>query len=190
VVHVERELLFLRGLETTIVLDRLTTGASSGVTAASQVNTFILHSETNPTMEDVQHLTITNGTQVLRATTLVPAGSPRRQVVNEGNPGKGQYRIETDGATGNAQRYFLHVLQARDTSGSNLTASLVDSNPGDPTTGTFTVTLHPASGADTVVVFNKGQTSRAGTVNLAGAGALPLRTDVQPITYGDDGPAW
>lgn len=199
VVHVEREFLFLRDLETIVILDRLTTGnvvmgIDEGVTAADEVNTFLLHSETEPSLDDANHITITNGTQVLHVTTLVPATPDAVRSINERScsgcsPIQGQYRIEID-TSGAAQRYFLNVLQARDTSGSNLTASVVDSTPADPTTGTFTVTLHPATGSDTTIVFNKGQTSSGGTVNLAGAGAVNLRSDVQGITYTDNGPVW
>ena len=197
VVHVERELLFLRNWETTVIFDRLTTGAVTkgvdiGLSAANQVNTFVLHSEVNPTIEDASHITITNGAQALRVTTLVPA-SPTRRVINEVCSGCdsriGQYRIELD-TSGAAQRYFLNVLQARGTSDGNITATVVDSVPADPTIGKFTVTLHPPTGNDTTVIFNKGQTSVGGTLNLAGAGAVPLGTGVQGITYTDNGPVW
>jgi prepilin-type N-terminal cleavage/methylation domain-containing protein len=197
-VHAEREYLFLRNLETTVILDRLTTGnvirgVDTGVPAANEVNTFLLHSEVDPTLEDATHITIANGTQVLRMTTLVPA-NPTRRVVNEQScsgcsAGIGQYRIELD-TSGAAQRYFLNVLQARASNGQNITASVVDSAPADPLTGTFTVTLHPATGANTVIVFNKGQTSVGGTVNIAGAGVTSLRSGVQTISYTDNGPVW
>ena len=41
-----------------------------------------------------------------------------------------------------------------------------------------------------VVVFEKGQTSSGGTVDLAGAGATALGAGVQGITYTDGGPVW
>jgi len=197
-VHVEREFLFLRNLETTVIFDRITTGnvtmgVDIGKAAADVVNTFLLHSEVNPTLEDATHITITNGTQVLRVTTLVPS-SPTRRVIDEKSctgcgHEVGQYRIELD-TSGKAQRYFLNILQARASSDANITASVVDSAPGDPTTGTFTVTLHPATGSDTKIVFNKGQTSSGGTVSLTGAQALNLRAGVQTISYTDNGPVW
>jgi hypothetical protein len=196
VVHVERELLFLRSLETTVVLDRLTTGAptqgdDAGKTAAQVTNTFLLHSEASPTLEDTTHVALTNGTQVLRATTLVPAAPIAVRVVNEGvGLNKvGQYRIEID-TSGAAQRYFLHVLQARGTADGNVDASVLDSSPLTPASGTFTVTLHRAVGGDTVIVFNKGQTSSGGSLDLAGAGAAALSAGVQGITYTDGGPVW
>ena len=197
-VHVERELLFLRDLETTLVFDRMTTGnvtigPDAGVSAAKEVNTFVIHFETNPKLEDAAHLTATNGNQALRLTTLVPS-VPVRRVINEQScagcsKGIGQYRVELD-ASGAAQRYFLNVLQARDASAHNIVAAVVDSEPASLAMGTFTVTLQPSVGAATIVIFNKGQTSSGGTVNLAGAGAMALRGGVQPISYTDNGPVW
>jgi len=189
--HVERELLYLRSLETTIVLDRITTQNQSHpaatLTAAQVVTSFLTHYETNPTIEDANHFTATNGTQVLRQTVLLPQ-TPTRRVINEGGA-IGQYRVEVD-ASGAAQRYQLHVLQARDTAGSNIQATLVDSNLADPATGTFTITLHPTTGNDTVIVFNKGQSSNGGTINVAGGGVVNLRTTVQPVAYTDNGIVW
>jgi len=197
-VHVEREFLFLRELETTLVFDRLTTGnvtvgSDAGLAAANEVNTFVIHFETIPTLEDAAHLTATNGTQALRLTTLVPA-APVRRLINEQSCGGcskavGQYRVELD-TSGAAQRYFLNVLQGRDATGSNIVASVVDSAPSSPTTGTFTVTLQPSVGIATTVVFNKGQSSSGGTVSLAGASPIGLRAGVQTISYTDSGPAW
>jgi hypothetical protein len=197
VVHVEREFLYLRGLETTLIFDRLTTGnvtsgSDAGLPAANEVNTFVMHFETNPSLEDASHLTATNGTQALRLTTLVPA-APTRRVINEQSCGGcspvGQYRVELD-TSGASQRYFLNVLQGRDANAENITATVVDSAPSSPTTGTFTVTLQPSVGAATTVVFNKGQTSSGGTVNLAGTSTLALRVGVQSIGYTDGGPVW
>jgi len=198
VVHVERELLFLRDLETTLVFDRITTGnvtigSDKGLSAANQVNTFVIHFETNPMLEDTSHITATNGTQALRMTTLVPAASTRR-VINEQScggcsQGIGQYRVELD-TSGAAQRYFLNVLQGRDATGQNIVASVMDSTPADPSTGTFTVTLEPSAGVATTVVFNKGQTSIGGTVSLGGASPIALRAGVQTISYTDSGPVW
>jgi len=189
--HVERELLYLRSLETTIVLDRITTQnqthPSAALTAAQVVTSFLTHYETNPTIEDANHFTSTNGTQVLRQTVLLPQ-APTRRVITEGGA-VGQFRVEID-ASGAAQRYQLHVLQARDTAGSNIQATLADSNPADPATGSFTVTLHPMAGSDTVIVFNKGQTSSGGTISVAGGAVVNLRTSVQPVSYTDSGIVW
>ena len=189
--HVERELLYLRNLETTVVFDRVTTQnqthPAATLTAAQVVTSFLTHYETNPTIEDASHFTATNGTQVLRQTVLLPL-APARRVIDEGGA-VGQFRVEID-ASGAAQRYQLHVLQARDAGGANILATLADSTPADPATGTFTVTLHPTVGNDTVIVFNKGQSSSGGTINVAGGGVVNLRTTVQPVSYTDNGPVW
>jgi len=65
-----------------------------------------------------------------------------------------------------------------------------NSNPADPATGSFTVTLHPMAGSDTVIVFNKGQTSSGGTISVAGGAVVNLRTSVQPVSYTDSGIVW
>ena len=188
--HVEAEFIYVRSLETWVRLYRVLTQAQThggSQTAAGTVTSLFSHYETNPTIEDANHYTATNGTQVARQTVLIPSSATYR-VVTEGG-GVGQYRVEVDNS-GAAQRYHLDVIQARSTSGSNLTASVVDSNSGSTTLGTFTVTLHPATGSDTTIVFNKGQTSSGGTINVAASGVTSLISSVMPIAYTDDGPQW
>ena len=205
--HVEREFLFIRPLETLVILDRLVASNFSGtgfsIPAARIYKTFIAHCEVNWTIEDSTHETCTNGNDALRITNLEPT-SFRQRVVNESscpNAKKacapdGQYRLELD-TSGAAQQYFLNVLQARDSTGSNLTASVVDSAPADPTSGTFTVTLQPSVGNATTIVFNKtacaagvGECSSGGSINVAGTGSVNLRTNVEPISYTNNGPVW
>ncbi len=201
--HVEREFIFVRPFETMVILDRLVSSAVGTLPATVITKTFIAHCEVNWTLEDSTHESCTNGNQALRISTLAPSGFTQR-VVNESScPGAqapcntdGQYRLELD-TSGVAEQYFLNVLQARDSIAPNLTASVVDSNPVDPTSGTFTITLHPASGFDAVIVFNKttcavgpGQCSSGGTINVGGLGVINLRPDVQGISYTDDGPVW
>jgi hypothetical protein len=201
--HVEREFIYARGLETLVVLDRILTQNQThygSLTAATVVSSFLSHCETNPAVEDSQHFTCTDGSQIARQTVLVPASATYR-VINERScsgcdPTAGQYRIEVDNS-GATQRYSLDVIQSRASSGSNITASLVDSNPSDPTSGAFTVTLHPPTGSDTIIMFNKslcssgvGQCSSGGTIDVAGAGITNLRTNVQSITYSDTGFDW
>lgn len=205
--HVEREFVFVRPLETMVILDRLVSSAVSGtgysLTAAQIEKTFLAHCEVKWTLEDSTHETCANGNQVLRDTTLEPTNFTQ-QIVNESSCPNAQSACNTDGqyrleltASGAAQQYFLNILQARDRAAANLTASVVDSNADDPTSGTFTVTLHPSSGSDTTVVFNKtscavstGQCSSGGTINVAGAGAVSLATSVQGISYTSSGPVW
>ncbi len=159
--HVERELLFLRSLETLVILDRLQTTAPS---------TFLAHFETAPVLEDATHVTAVNGDQAVRLTTLSPAGATYR-VVDEGS--LGQHRLEVD-TTATGVVYFLHVVQARGAAGSNLAASLTESATQ------LTVSLGP-----TTVVFEKGATSSGGTVD-----GTALRADVQAVQLTHSGPSW
>lgn len=193
--HVEREFIYVRSLETLVVLDRILTQNQvngGSLTAAQVATSFVTHYENNPTITDSNHYYSTNGTQVLRQTVLVPSSATYR-VINEascsGCSSIGQYRVEVDNS-GAAQRYSLDVLQSSASGTGAVTASVVDSNSGSATSGTFTVTLAPAVGSSTVIVFNKGETSTGGTINLAGAGVGNLETDVEPITYTANGPVW
>jgi len=206
--HVEREFLYVRGLETLVVFDRILTGNQTfgtpgGLTAAQVVTSAITHFETLPTRAG-NVFTSTNGTQVVRQTVLVPAAITNPRIINEDcvgcrrvdpqtglpeGPIVGQFRLEVDNS-GVPQRYLLNVIQPRSNTQGDVAATVADSAPSDPNTGTFTVRLHPSSGADTVIVLNKGQTSVGGTIDVAGAGAVNLRTTVQQITYSDSGPAW
>jgi hypothetical protein len=193
--HVEREYIYVRPLETLVVLDRILTANQThdgSLTASQVVTSFLTHFETNPTITDSNHYSSTNGSQIVRQTVLVPASATYR-VINEnscsGCSTNGQYRVEVDNS-GASQRYSLDVLQSSASSTSALAASVLDSNPGDPTTGAFTVTLSPSVGSATTIVFNKGETSRGGTINLAGAGAVNLASSVEAISYTDNGPVW
>jgi len=172
-----RELIFVRDLETTVILDRLNTNNATTST------TFLLHAETNPTLEDTQHITITNGAEALRMTMLQPS-APSFGVVTEGGPG--QFRIEaTNSNPGNVLSYFLTVLQAKDVGASNISPSVVDSVPADPTSGTFTVTLD----ANHSMVFNKGATSSGGTITINST-LVNLRGNVAPIAVSTSGVVW
>ncbi len=172
-----REFVFVRDLDTTVIMDRLNTNSASTST------TFLLHSETAPTIEDAQHVTITNGAEALRMTMLEPL-SPLLKVVTEGGPG--QYRIEATNANpGSARSYLLTVLQARDASAANISPVALDSNPGNPTNGTFTVTLD----ANHSIVFNKGMSSSAGSITINGR-QTNFRLDVEPINVNSSGISW
>jgi hypothetical protein len=159
--HVERELLFLRGLETLIIVDRV---------QATAPTTFLAHFETMPTVEDATHVSAVNGDQAVRLTTLAPATATYR-VVDEG--GLGQFRLEVDN-TATGLTHWVHVVQARDAAAGNVNATLAE------TATELTVSL-----GGTTVVFNKGMTSSGGTVN-----GQPLRAEVQAVTLTESGPVW
>jgi hypothetical protein len=193
--HVEREYIYARPLETLVVLDRILTANQTkygSLTASQVVTSFLTHYETNPTITDSNHYSVTNGSEILRQTVLVPASATYR-VINEnscsGCSTTGQYRVEVDNS-GAAQRYSLDVLQSSASGTGSVTASVSDSNSGDPTTGTFTVTLTPSVGSATIIVFNKGETSSGGTINVAATGAVNLASGVENISYTDNGPIW
>jgi hypothetical protein len=176
--HVEREFVFVRNLETTIIFDRIKSNAVEGTPADKIAKTFIAHFEQNPTIEDPSHVTYTSGTQAIRASILVPK-TPETRVIDERKAkGDGINRLEVT-TSGAAQSYFLTVLQAKDASAPALQPTVAeDANQ-------FTVTLNPT----TTVVFKKGETSAGGSITVAGA-TTNFRNDVQSIAITDAGPVW
>lgn len=127
---IEREFLFLRGLETMLVFDRV------GTTSAGDTKTFLAHFEANPTVNSAdREVSYTAGNQSIYLKTLLPA-SPNYRIVNEaGN--HGQYRLELE-TSGQTETYFLNVLQARGSAEANVSASVVDNGTS------YTISLsHP-----------------------------------------------
>lgn len=165
-----RDFVFVRGLETMVILDRI---ESSTVNATK---TFLAHCETNPTA-GANTATCTNGTQALVMTTLVPATSTYR-VVAEGGA-VGQYRIEVDTTPDTAQSYILTVLQAKDAGASSLSPTVVEDGTS------FTLQLNGSNS----ITFVKGMVSTGGSITTGG-GTTSFRADVQPMTVTDAGPAW
>jgi hypothetical protein len=180
VAHAERELLFLRGLETTVILDRVASNATGGKTAEAITKTFLAHFEKAPVVDDPNHVTYTSDKQALRLTVLVPA-APTTRVIDEKSAKSstnGQFRLEVV-TSGAAQSYFLTVLQAKDASAPALDPKVTDDGTN------FNVTLD----ATHSVVFAKGPSSTGGSVTINGA-AKNLRADVQAISVTDSGPVW
>jgi hypothetical protein len=172
--HVEREFLFLRQLETTIVFDRIQT-------ATSVPRTFIIHFEQAPTLESNSRALATNGNQALRLITAYPANAVRRVVDEGGSTGLDRLEVE---ATAQGVDYLLNVLQARDSGGSDVTATVTD------TGSSFRLNVsHPTLGS-AEVVFQKGATSTGGTLALNGSSAAPLLNRVQGFQVTVAGPAW
>ncbi len=167
-----REFVFVRPLETLVILDRLQT-ASAGAT-----KTFLNHCETNPAVSGNNAATCTVGTQALVMTTLLPAQRLYR-VVDEGSHTNSQYRIEVDTTPGTAQSYILTVLQAKGSSDPSLSPSLVDNG------SSWTLTLAPG----TSITFQKGMTSTGGSITVDGV-PTPFRANVQTMSVTAAGPAW
>jgi len=189
---VVREFLFVRPLETWVVFDRMlscdNTRFPPTVLAANVIKTFVLHCENSPTIQDSNHVLITNGSQALRVTTLLPSTISYATVYDNASGGSdyAQNRLEIN-HSGEAQSYFLNVLQARASGGADLTASVTDDG------STYTVTLtHPTLG-NAKVVFTKGATSTGGQFGYAASGQPTLSnltTTVQGISVTDNGPVW
>jgi hypothetical protein len=184
--NVVREFLFIRPMETLVILDRLESNSVGTVMAANIPKAFLAHFENAPQITTPGTVLAVNGNQALRLITLVPA-NPTYRVVDESTGGGtaliAQYRLEVE-TSGQAQSYFLHVLQARDASAGNITATVAEDS------STFRVALsHPTAGTASVV-FNKGMTSFGGSVQLGSAPAEGLLGRVQSIVVGDAGPIW
>jgi hypothetical protein len=185
--HVEREYWFLRDIETFVILDRLQADT------AARSRTFVFHCEANPMLPDATHTLCVNGDQQLAVTTLIPAAPSSRTVINEttnANPAppaqNTQYRVEINDMPNATVSYTLHVLQAMDASGTRLAPTVVDSSPGDPASGTFTVTIDSKHS----LTIQKGMASSGGTITLSGT-ATPLRADVEGFGLdANDMPVW
>ena len=183
VVSVVRELVYFRGINVLMIVDRLQSDAPTTST------TFVSHCETNPTVKSATIACI-DGTQEAFYTALVPA-APSIAIIpenaNGANSPNWQYRIEANNANpGNVTSYNIYTIQLGDASGFGaLTPGFVDSNPGNPSNGTFTITLD----ANNSIVINKGITSSGGTIKAAGS-TKALATAVQGMTITDSGPVW
>jgi len=183
VVSVVREFYYFRGISVLAIVDRLQTDTPTRST------TFVSHCETSPTVVSAT-IKCVDGTQEALYTALVPA-APAIAVITENSNGANdpnwQYRIEANNANpGNVVSYNIYTIQLGDASGfSALTPGIVDSAPGTPTTGTFTITLD----ANDSLVINKGIKSSGGTIKAAGS-TKSLATGVQGMTIEDSGPVW
>jgi len=169
VLHVEREFVFVRELETLVVLDRIETRQ------ASAVKTFLAHCETEPRLAP-GGATCAGGGQALTLTTLVPSQPPYRVVPEGGRVG--QYRIEVD-APGGPLSHILTVLRAHDVRKPVPAPALSED------ARSLTVELERGLRLS----FAKGRQSAGGSLTAAGVTA-PLRADVQAIEVTDAGPAW
>lgn len=162
----------MRDLEALVIFDRIEANAVGSVPAATIKRAFVAHCETTWALSGGA-ATCTNGPQALRLTTLLPA-SPGKHATDEGTAPLGQSRLEvTD--SGSAQSYFLHVADAR----GSLSPSLTDNG------STCTVTLDGTH----AITFVKGMSSSGGSITIGGV-TTSFRSDVQPVTVTDSGPAW
>ena len=190
--HIVREFLFIRPLETLLILDRLeSTGEKQP--ANEVVKTFVLHFPEKPEAKGSNEVLARNGDQVLQVATLLPANSVSK-VIDEGDfsgrhfdPSYYQYRLEISDK-GQAESYFLHVLQARNDGEAGVQAKLEEGSDG------WTVRLDHANQGHAVVSLKKGTASTGGAVafsaNNVPANLQPLREGVQGIKVTESGPVW
>jgi hypothetical protein len=183
VVSAVREFIYFRGINVLMIVDRLQSDAPTTST------TFVSHCETKPTITSTT-IACVDGTQEAFYKALVPA-APTIAIVaenaNGANASNWQYRIEANNANpGNVVSYNIYTIQLGDTSGFNaLNPGVVDSSPGTPSSGTFTITLD----ANNTVVINKGIQSSGGSIRASGS-TKALATAVQGMTITDSGPVW
>lgn len=168
-----REFVFVRALETLVILDRLQV-ASAGAT-----RTFLSHCETAPVLSG-RSATCTVGGSALVTTTLLPgAAQVAYRVVDEGAAPYHQHRLEVDTTPGTAQSYILTVLQARDAGAASLAPSVTDGGTA------WTLALD----AGTSITFQKGMTSSGGAITQGGV-TRAFRAGVQAMSVGPGGPSW
>jgi hypothetical protein len=178
-----RDFLYVRPLDTLVALDRVE--STSNMTAATGVTkTFLLHFPNNPTLGANTALA-TKGNQALRLFTLVPAGqlAPSYVLVKEKMTGQSrstspQFRLE-ETTSGQPRSYLINVMQARDATGQDITATLTENS------SSFTITLSHATLGTAVIKLGKGMASTGGSFGYATSGIplsmTPLATSVQAI---------
>src|SRR5207248_189967 len=170
-----------------VVFDRVQSNS------ASSPKTFLLHFPNSPTISGNTVVGV-NGNQALKLTALTPAGqsAPTMKVVNEAVSSSGaadpQYRLE-ETTSGQAQSYLINVIQARGTTGADLTVTMTEDANG------FTITLvDPTTGKTAVVKLNKGMSSAGGSFGYSATGTptsfTPLTSQAQRVHATANGVTW
>ena len=180
---VVRELVYVRPLETLVVLDRME-ASDDRKSPKDVIKTFVLHSEPKPTV-DGSGVLIQNGDQALRVWTLLPAKGGRRASSWRGAPSDNTGSRSTPGAP--QLSHLLHVMQARGAKDPNVGVTFYENE----TTATVAL-MHPTKGV-AKVVFEKGAASKGGKIGWAKGGdppLAPLPEQVQTMQFSDSGPAW
>jgi hypothetical protein len=189
--HIIREFIFVKPLETMLVLDRLES-SSEQIPAEDVQKTFVLHFPQEPKIDGPNTVLAENGDQALRLITL--GSSPDYSVTDEGDfegphseSSFYQFRLNAT-LTGRAQDYFINVLQARGVNEEDVAAKITD----DGSSWTISLT-HPTKG-NARIVLNKGMVSAGGEVGYSPKGdpkdMTPLLDHVQSIRVTDSGPYW
>ena len=151
VLHAERETVFLRALETTVIFDRMES------TAPHQIA--LMHTRGAPIPSGGNSHVSINGNEAVRVSTLVPA-APAYQVVDEQRV-NGAHRLELNTAGTGELECFLSVVQARGKDEADLTIMLNQQG------GYWMLTLvHPTKGSARILL-NRGRTSVGGSVRVS-----------------------
>jgi len=171
---VQREFLYIKPMNTLIILDR--------VASSDTPNAFLLHFPNAPTVQGNTAIGV-NGNQELIDTSLTAGAT--NSVVNEGP--NGQYRFQ-ETVTGAAQSYFLNVLQATSVGGPTVAVSMTQTN------NSWTINLDSSTLGHAVVVLQAGMTTSGGSIGYS-ATSVPtsgtaLLDHVQSITVTPTGPQW
>ncbi|XCN73905.1 MAG: FG-GAP repeat protein [Candidatus Electrothrix aestuarii] len=185
IAHAEREFLFVRPLESLIILDRMESADTN------TAKTFLMHVQnTLQTSGSNSYLNV-NGDQTVRLTTLVPA-EPIYRVIDQRNAKYPySYRLEVE-TSGTGIQYFLHVVQARDSSASDLDITFEENE----TSFVINLLKQGAPGC-AKVVLDKGLHSSGGQFGYAVDATdcsqvelTALRDGIQPITVNSQGVSW
>ena len=178
VLNAEREIIFLRALETTIILDRLESAGNK---------TFLMHMQGAPVSSGSNSHVSVNGNEAVRVTTLAPA-VPAYRVVDELRADEAhRLEVSTDGEAG--LEYFLNVVQARRCNEADLTILMTQE------AGYWMLTLsHPSKGS-AKILLNKGRNSVGGSIGVSATSRPPrqlalLGTCVKNFQIGANGPVW
>jgi hypothetical protein len=179
--HEEREFIFVRPLETLVILDRMRS------TGSDTRKGFLVHAQAAFKAAGTNAYTATNGDQILRLTTVAPAAPVYRSYDETSSALPLPYRLEVE-TTGTGVQHFLHVAQARDVSGADLAVTPSESDQD------FDITLsHPTLGCARLVL-KKGETSTGGQLGYAATCATitlqPLTDAVQGLEVTSEGPVW
>lgn len=179
--HEEREFIFVRPLEALVILDRM---QSSG---SNTRKGFIVHAQAPFQPSGTGSYVATNGDQALRLTTVLPASPTYRTIDETSDTLPYPHRIEVE-TSGTGIQYFLHVAQARDASGPDLSVTLSES------TEAYDLTIeHPTRGCSRIMI-QKGLSSTGGQFGYAATcGAVTtaaLTPDVERLDITEDGPVW
>ena len=182
-----REFINFRGIPAIVTVDRATAKSSTAPI------TYLGHCETKPTVTpggSYSYVDCTDKGQQARWTFLRPA-HPLITIVDESANGATckncQFRIEAENTDpGNTLSYFVVLVQVGDSGRfAALSPSLLDSQPSDPSTGAFTLTLDSQDG----LVLQKGSTSIGGTITIGGT-TTALGSSVAQMSVTDSGPVW